>query len=403
MIASGNEASQICISRSELKWSEGGPGTIGLGVAEMDFGTAPVIAEAVHEALSASAHGYISAARAMATSVACAAWHDSEYGWPVDPGLIRLVPDAATALFRVIGDFIPPDWPVIVPIPAYPKFFAIADCLGRRTSTQPLLAEAGRYSLNLERLGAELKRSGPCLVLLSNPHNPTGYVASRGELSSIYNLVARHGGAVISDEVFAPLTGAGASHVPFASLGSGEGGPPIFTISSSAKAWNISGLKCAQVILPHPGFADRWDASELLRSASSSTSTLGAVAAEAAYAHGSDWLAAVKRYMAGSLDLVGRFARGLVASGAYVAPEAFYLAWISLPSGTLAEDVAADAFLLNASGVVVAGGQRFGSPGDRHAFRINFAASHEDLAEALNRMTQVLSDRRSGVRLPTGP
>lgn len=36
---------------AELKWTEQGPANIGLGVAEMDFGTAPVVVDAVHDAL----------------------------------------------------------------------------------------------------------------------------------------------------------------------------------------------------------------------------------------------------------------------------------------------------------------------------------------------------------------
>ncbi|MFF0679625.1 hypothetical protein ACFYVW_13635 [Streptomyces tendae] len=123
---------------AELKWTEQGPANIGLGVAEMDFGTAPVVVDAVHDALRSGVHGYLSPARSLATRVASAQWQKSRYGWSVDPeisfrtdpvglcglhrttrhgpsvfrwpstrsrsSVVRLVPDVVIALFRIMTE-----------------------------------------------------------------------------------------------------------------------------------------------------------------------------------------------------------------------------------------------------------------------------------------------------------
>lgn len=51
--------------------------------------------------------------------------------------------------------------------------------------------------------------------LMSNPHNPTGTVASAATLTAIADMAAMHGVAVIVDEIHAPLVLPGSQHVPY--------------------------------------------------------------------------------------------------------------------------------------------------------------------------------------------
>ena len=71
--------------------------------------------------------------------------------------------------------------------------------------------------LDLDRLDA-LFADGARTLLLTQPHNPLGHVYSRAELEGIRDVVVRHGGRVISDEIHAPLVLPGAEHVPYLSL-----------------------------------------------------------------------------------------------------------------------------------------------------------------------------------------
>jgi len=378
---------------AEFKWTEQGLGNIGLGVAEMDFGTAPVVVEAVQRALKSGLHGYLAPARSMATREACARWQQTRYGWPVDAELIRLVPDVVSALFRIITEYIDPGWPVLIMTPAYPKFFGIARALGRRALGVGLLREGGGYSVDLERIEHHLKDLGPSLIILCNPHNPTGHVLIEDELFGIAQLVYRYGGMVISDEVHAPLTKPSAIHVPFASLSGGSASGISFTISSASKAWNISGVKCAEVILPSERAAGKWDRSEVLRSTSNSTSTLGAVASQAAYLNGSEWLDSVIDYLVGNCHVVSRFARTELPVVDYVEPAASYLAWMELPDW-VGEGYAGPAeFILRSARVSVAEGASFG-PNSQNFVRLSFGTSRLVLVQALARMASAMSGTR---------
>ena len=98
----------------------------------------------------------------------------------------------------------------------------------------------------------------------------------------------RYGGRVFSDEIHAPLVFAGARHVPYASL-SPVTAEHTLTATSASKAWNLPGLKCAQVVLSNDADRDTWAGIGPL--AEHGAATLGVIANTAAYENGGPWLA----------------------------------------------------------------------------------------------------------------
>ena len=69
---------------------------IGAFIAEMDYGLAPCVAEAIEEATERGALGYIPDPWKKEVARSCAAWQ-RRYGWEVDPTCIRPVPDVLEA------------------------------------------------------------------------------------------------------------------------------------------------------------------------------------------------------------------------------------------------------------------------------------------------------------------
>ena len=91
---------------------------------------------------------------------------------------------------------------------------------------------------------------------------------------------------MISDEIHAPLVLPGARHVPYARIeGTAE---HVTTVTSASKAWNIPGLKCAQIVT---GTRRRPAAlAAAPHVANHGVSPLGLVATVAAYTAGGPWL-----------------------------------------------------------------------------------------------------------------
>ena len=121
-------------ARGSFKWAAPGPDGFGAAVAEMDFGAAPAILEAL-AGLSADANfGYLPPFLADELAHACAEFGKRHYSWDVDPAFIHPIPDVIKALELSITHFSRPGSPVILPTPAYMPFLAVPSYLGRRPS-----------------------------------------------------------------------------------------------------------------------------------------------------------------------------------------------------------------------------------------------------------------------------
>jgi cystathionine beta-lyase len=366
-----------------LKWSLF-PDKLGAFVAEMDFGTAPPVVEALHAAVGTGAFGYLPAATAAGMSVAYADWARREYGWRVAPDDVRPVADVVRALEVTIESYSRPGSAVILPVPAYMPFLEVPVALGREVIRVPMVASGDRLGYDLDALDAAFRAGGDLLVLC-NPHNPIGRVLEREEMLAVAAVVDRHGGRVFSDEIHAPLVFGGHRHVPYASIDDMTSGHTV-TATSASKAWNLPGLKCAQVVLSNDGDRARW-AAGIGAMAEHGASTLGVIANTAAYSAGRPWLEDVLRYLDGNrlalADLVAEHLPGV----RYTPPEGTYLAWLDCRDLGLDEPAA---FFREHAGVAMTDGALCGAPG---FVRYTLATPRPIMVRALEQMRTALARR----------
>src|SRR5215472_2031736 len=80
-------------ARGSFKWTAPGPGGYGAAVAEMDFGAAPAILDALAGLAADANFGYLSSALADELAAACAEFERRRYGWELDRAQVRHVPD----------------------------------------------------------------------------------------------------------------------------------------------------------------------------------------------------------------------------------------------------------------------------------------------------------------------
>jgi cysteine-S-conjugate beta-lyase len=371
-------------ARGSLKWSAPGPGGFGAAVAEMDFGAAPAILDAL-AGLSADANfGYLPPSLAEELSAACAEFAKRRYGWDVDPALIHHVPDVIKALELAITRFSRPGAPVILPTPAYMPFLSVPGYLGREIIQVPMRGDRGFFTLDLDGISAAF-RAGGHLLIFCNPYNPLGRVFTRPEMTELSAVVERHGGRVFADEIHGPLVYPGARHIPYAST-SDLAASHTLTATSASKGWNLPGLKCAQVILTNEPDRQRWD--EMGMFAAHGASNPGVVANIAAYRHGEAWLDEIVGYLDESRRLLaGLLSRHLPGIG-YRPPDGTYLAWLDCAAldlpGSPGELVTSRAQL------TVVDGPAFGE-GGAGSFRLNFATPQPILAEMVERIAAALS------------
>jgi cysteine-S-conjugate beta-lyase len=368
-----------------LKWSRY-PDAIGAFIAEMDFGTAPPVVAALHEAVDAGVFGYLPAAWETELAEAWCGWAAEHYGWAVPVDRVRPIADVMAGLQATIELFSAPGTPVILPTPAYMPFLIAPRELGREVIEVPLVLDGTRYVYDLDALDAAFT-SGGQLMVLCNPHNPVGRVLEPDELRAICAVVERHGGRVFSDEIHAPLVYDGHRHVPYASLSETAAAHTVTAVSAS-KAWNLPGLKCAQLVLTDDADARTWAAAGLRFE--HGAANLGVVAAVAAYTSGGPWLADVLAYLDGSRRVLGDLLHERIPEIGYTAPEGTYLSWLDCRALGLG-DHPAD-FFLDRAGVALTDGLACGKAGAGFV-RHNLATPRAILDQTVDQMAAALTRR----------
>jgi cystathionine beta-lyase len=370
-------------ARGSFKWTALGPDGFGAAVAEMDFGAAPPILDAL-EGLSADAKfGYLPTPLADELAEACAEFEQRRYGWQVDPAWVHPVPDVIKVLEIAITHFSRPGSPVILPTPAYMPFLMVPGYLGREIIQVQMHNDAGFFTLDLDAI-EDAFRAGGHLLVFCNPYNPLGRVFTRAEMTALTEVVDRHGGRVFADEIHAPLVYRGMRHIPYAST-SGIAASHTVTAVSASKAWNLPGLKCGQVILTNLADQQRW--AEMGMFASHGASNPGVVANIAAYRYGEAWLSEALSYLDDSRRLLGDLLARHLPQLRYRPPDGTYLAWLDCTGMDLPGSPGE--LVVEGAHVTVVDGPAFGAGGPG-AFRLNFATPQPILTEMVERIAAAL-------------
>jgi len=368
-----------------IKWSMF-PDTIGAFVAEMDFGIAPPITQALHAAVDVGAFGYLPPSLSRAMSEAHARYARETYGWDISAESVRPIADVIAALEVSIEHFSAPGSAIVLPTPAYMPFLTVPLAHDREVIQVPMAQENGRFVYDLDAIDAAFAGGGG-LLILCNPHNPAGRVMEVDEMEAIARVVDRHGARVFSDEIHAPLVYPGHQHVPYASVNATAAGHTL-TAASASKAWNLPGMKCAQVILSNDPDRELWASKGMMFE--HGAANLGVIANTAAYSAGGQWLREVIGYLDGNRMMLADLVAEHLPGVRYTPPEGTYLAWLDCRELGLGDHPAQ--FFSEKAGVSMTDGAMCGEVG-KGVVRYNFATPRPIMVQAIEQMGAALRSR----------
>ena len=312
------------VAGGSMKWTKN-PGQLAAFVAEMDFGTAPSVTQALELATAKAQHGYLPPAALRDMARATSEFLEARFGWSVPRSRIYATADVLSAYDVVVEHLSTPGTPVILPTPAYMPFLTLTRLRGREVIQVPMIeGEGGRPEMDLKGIG-DAFAAGANLLILCNPHNPLGRVSTRAELAALAEVVDAHGGRVFSDDIHAPLTFGDHHHLPYASISEVTAGHTVTAVSAS-KAWNIPGLKCAQLIVSNDADYEAMKAIAFIVSHGAGTS--GVLANTAAYSDGGPWLEDVLSYIDRNRSLLTELLAKHLPEVRYREPEGTYIAWL---------------------------------------------------------------------------
>ncbi len=369
-------------NRRSKKWRTYPADVLPLFVAEMDLPVAEPIKRTLHEMIDASDLGYSGIVPELAE--AFNKFSVRNWNWAIDPTQFQLATDVALASIQVLGKFTNPGDKIGLSSPTYYNIFNwITDVSGHAVDIPLARDTEGTWTLDLAGI-EEAFAAGVKAYILCNPHNPVGYIPSRLELAHLADLADEYGVLVLSDEIHSPLLYAQSTFTPYLSINERAKRTGV-VITSASKAWNLAGLKCAQIITADESRAQT--IKTLPESMKMGSSLLGAWASVAAYNEGEEWLATAIELLDQNRKLVQYLLTENLPLAKYRIPDATYLAWIDLSAYQPVEPAA---YILEFAKVAFSEGTTFGSTGAGHV-RLNFATSPEIITEAITRMASAFA------------
>ena len=353
-------------------------------VADMDFQTAPCIINALKKRVEHGIFGYTRVPEEYYDAVI--SWFSRRHNWEPRREWFIYTSGVVPALSAVIKALANEGDNVLTLTPVYNCFFSSIRNNGCKLSNCALKYENNTFSIDfddLERRAADPKTP---LLLLCNPHNPSGRVWTREELQRIGDICIKHNVIVVSDEIHCEIVHPGYKYIPFASI-SEEFQKHSVTCISPSKAFNIAGLQIANIIVENDEWRQRIDKAININEVCD-VNPFGVIATIAAYNEGEEWLNQLLQYIHGNYLFFKDYCEEHLPQLPVAPLEGTYLAWmdcrsLNIPSEELEEELMKEAKLwLNA-------GSMYGKEGEGF-MRWNLACPRQLVKEGLERFSSFI-------------
>lgn len=364
---------------NSLKWDVA-ENELPMWVADMDFETAPEITEALKKRAAHGIFGYTVVPDAWKEAVS--GWWEKRHGFKLEKDWLIFCTGVVPAISSAVRKLTTVGENVLVQTPVYNIFFNSIRNNGRNIVENRLLYREGAYQIDWEDLENKLKDPQTTLMILCNPHNPTGSIWTREELARIGELCADNHVLVLSDEIHCDLTEPGYEYIPFASVSEVCARNSVTCIAPT-KAFNLAGLQTAAVAVPNEAVRHKMDRA-LNTDEVAEPNAFAIDAAIAAFTKGDAWLDELREYLAGNRKMVQNFLEQEIPNVRLVPSHATYLLWLDC-SHVIGDALELSRFLRKETGLYVSAGLSYGEAG-RQFLRLNIACPGERLSEGLKRL-----------------
>lgn len=274
---------------------------------------------------------------------------------------------------------------VILTTPSYNSFPNLIKGNDRKIVETPLIYDESKkeYFLNTEEFTNLCAREDVTLYIHCNPHNPTGKVWSKEELSEIKKICQENKVYLISDEIHMDFVRPKEDFVSMVSLL--EENDSVLVTTGLGKSFNLASI-------PHSYFItkDRNITADITTAMGSrynvnTASSLALAAIEAAYTECGEWIDQLNDHVAENFQLISDYIdEHLSEYLSFDIPKATYLGWISFEkSGLDASEV--HRALVEVGGIAVSPGKLYLDDENKH-FRFNVASSRTRIEDGLDRI-----------------
>lgn len=353
-------------------------------VADMDFRTTSYVEDALIERAKHGIFGYSESQEDYFHAIA--GWMHRRHHWDVEPDWLIKTPGVVFALAMAVKAFTEAGDCVLIQQPVYYPFSEVIQDNGRVVVSNDLyLGTDNRYHMDLEDFEQKIVEHQIKLFLLCNPHNPSGRVFTREELTGMGEVCLKHGVTVVCDEIHNDFVFQG-EHTVFASIKK-EYADISVTCTSPSKTFNLASMLISNIFIPNEKLRQRFQ-HEVNAAGISQLSVLGLVATQAAYEHGDEWYEKMMAYVKSNIDYARNYVEEYLPGVKMINGEGTYLVWLDF-RGTGIETEELDRRIIYDAKLWLDSGKIFGKTGEGFQ-RINVAAPRKTITECFERIRKIL-------------
>ena len=343
-----------------------------------DFPMPEPMKEAACAAINGDINQYAVTWGSAALRLAIAAKYRKWYAMEVDPNAEVTVTCGATeAMASVFMALVDPGDEVIILEPFYENYGPDAILAGAAPVFVPL--ERPNWTLDPDRLKKAFTKRTKAIVL-NTPHNPTGRVFTRAEMTMIAELCQRYDAWVITDEPYEHIRYAGDHHVMATFPGMRD---RTITISSLSKTFSCTGWRLGYAVAPRTQTAAIRKVHDFLTvGAPAPLQASGAIG----FAFDADYFNHLALDYKARLNMLAPVLRDVGFS--FTMPEGAYYLFADFTKISREDDVTFAKWLVEEVGVATVPGSSFynNKKDGRHFVRFAFCKKFETMKRAADRL-----------------
>jgi aspartate/methionine/tyrosine aminotransferase len=367
-----------------MNYGRGRDGLTPLWAGEGDLPTPSFICEAATRSLAAGETFYTWQRGIPELRAALARYHTQLYGREFSADEFYVVGSGMQAIQIVTACVAGAGDEMLIPTPTWPNAAGAAGIVGATPVEVPMSFGNDGWSLDLDRLGAAVTPRTRALFVVS-PSNPTGWTATREELTALLALARRHGLWIIADETYARFWyGEGPRAPSFFDVMEPE--DRILFVNTFSKNWAMTGWRIGWIVA-HPSLGQVVE--NLIQYSTSGVAAFMQRAAVTALERGEGFVDhLIERARRGrdiACDVLGATGRCR-----FVPPAGAFYLFFTVDGETDTRRLVMR--LIDEANVGMAPGTAFGAGGE-HFLRLCFARNAAQLEAAVGRVAEVLSRR----------
>lgn len=311
---------------------------------------------------------------------------ERHHHWKIKEDWLIKTPGVVFALAMAVKAFTKAGDSILIQQPVYYPFSEVIRDNDRViVSNDLILGDDNRYHIDLADFEKQIVEHDVKLFLLCNPHNPSGRVFTKEELTAMGDICVKHGVTVVSDEIHNDFVFRG-EHTVFASIKK-EFEDICVVCTSPSKTFNLASMMISNIFVPNKDLRQKFQ-HQVDAAGISQLGVLGLVATQTAYEKGDEWYENMLKYVWENIAYVKKYVKDNMPGMNVIDGEGTYLLWLDF-RGTGIDADELDRRIIYDAKLWLDSGKIFGKTGTGFQ-RINVAAPRKTIEECMKRIEGIL-------------